>query len=222
MTVSFIPQNVERFYTFLEMINHHIITKRQNDNDWENVLLQSRVDELYDAQTMLRDAMQAAKETPTPALIAERKRVQTESERVLRGFIRQYLHFPPVTDLDRNIMGIPNHDTIRTDHTVVNEHVDYVIHLRGIRELVVEFWVLGNDNRAKPTGYDGAVVVWDILDAPPERPESLNRHSMASRTPFIIDFDETERGKTAYIALAWQNERGILGKWSEIKSAIVP
>ena len=37
-----------------------------------------------------------------------------------------------------------------------------------------------------------------------------------------IHFDETERGKTVYVALTWQNERGIRGQWSDIKSAIVP
>jgi hypothetical protein len=45
---------------------------------------------------------------------------------------------------------------------------------------------------------------------------------MASRTPFILHFEETERGKTVYVSIAWQNERGILGQWSEYKSAIVP
>jgi hypothetical protein len=34
--------------------------------------------------------------------------------------------------------------------------------------------------------------------------------------------DEGQRGKTVQIALAWQNERGIIGQWSEYKSAIIP
>jgi len=45
---------------------------------------------------------------------------------------------------------------------------------------------------------------------------------MASRTPFPLHFEESERGKTVYIALAWQNERGITGQWSEYKTAIIP
>jgi len=45
---------------------------------------------------------------------------------------------------------------------------------------------------------------------------------MASRTPFTLHFEETERGKTVYVALCWQNERGITGAWSEFKSAIIP
>jgi hypothetical protein len=45
---------------------------------------------------------------------------------------------------------------------------------------------------------------------------------MASRTPHTLIFDEGQRGKTVQIALAWQNERGILGAWSEYKSAVIP
>jgi len=32
----------------------------------------------------------------------------------------------------------------------------------------------------------------------------------------------TERGRTVYIALSWQNERGLIGQWSEIQSAVIP
>jgi hypothetical protein len=105
---------------------------------------------------------------------------------------------------------------------VVTENVDFVIHLDAIRELVVGFWIKGADHRAKPEGYDGAVVIWGIRDTPPERPEDLEHHAMASRTPFTLHFEETERGKTVQIALCWQNERGILGAWSEYKSAVIP
>jgi hypothetical protein len=42
------------------------------------------------------------------------------------------------------------------------------------------------------------------------------------RTPHTLKFDETDRGKTVYIALQWQNERGITGQWSDIKSTVIP
>ena len=34
---------------------------------------------------------------------------------------------------------------------------------------------------------------------PPERPEDLKRRANASRTPYTIEFDETERGKKVYV-----------------------
>jgi hypothetical protein len=67
----------------------------------------------------------------------------------LRAFVNQFLRFPPVTNPDRAEMGIPNHDTIRTDHKTVTEIVDFVIHLSSIRELVVDFWIQGADYKAK-------------------------------------------------------------------------
>ncbi|MDR2717430.1 MAG: hypothetical protein LBB89_05125 [Treponema sp.] len=129
---------------------------------------------------------------------------------------------PPMEDPDYVRLGLRPPDRVRTEHTVVNELVEFDLSLRGIREIVVNFWVKGTDHRAKPAGYDGAVLVWDTLDAPPERPTDLAEHTMASRTPHIIEFDEADRGKTVYIALCWQNERGIRGPWSETQTAVVP
>jgi hypothetical protein len=51
---------------------------------------------------------------------------------------------------DRIAMGVPNHDTIRTDHTVVTENVDFVIHLTTARQLSVDFWIMGEAHKAKP------------------------------------------------------------------------
>jgi hypothetical protein len=45
---------------------------------------------------------------------------------------------------------------------------------------------------------------------------------LATRTPHILEFTEEERGKTVYVAICWQNEKGEKGPWSEIESAIVP
>jgi hypothetical protein len=81
-------------------------------------------------------------------------------------------------------------------------------------------------SKAKPEYYDGAVIVWDLWDRTsgnaPVRPEDLNRHVLASRTPYTLRFDETERGKTVYVALCWQNQKGQLGPWSGMQATIVP
>jgi hypothetical protein len=161
-------------------------------------------------------------EAPTPANTLRRNEAQAATTAILREFVNQFLRFPPVTNPDRAEMGIPNHDAIRTDHKVVTEIVDFVIHLSSIRELKIDFWIQGASHKAKPHGYDGAVIIWGLRDTPPETPDQLEHHTMASRTPFTLHFDEPERGKTVYVALAWQNERGILGAWSEYKSAVVP
>ena len=128
---------------------------------------------------------------------------------------------PPVADEDRVAMGIPNYKT-RSNHIEVTEMVDFVFELRYIRELLVKYWVKGSSSKAQPEGYDGAVFIWEILDEPPARPEDLRNHKIASRTPFVMKFDETERGKTVYVAAAWQNRRGNMDPYSKVQSALIP
>jgi len=140
----------------------------------------------------------------------------------MRDIRRRVFFMPPLAAGDYADLGLKPPDTIRTPHIDVPEMVDFVIHLSNIRELVVNFWIQGSPHRAKPHGYDGAVIIWDIRDTPPENPMDLAFHTMASRTPHTLTFDEAQRGRTVQIALAWQNERGILGQWSEYKSAIIP
>jgi hypothetical protein len=142
--------------------------------------------------------------------------------RFMRLLHQRKFFSPPMQDSDWIRLGLKPRDTIRTAHTEVTEFVEFELKLREIREILVNFWVKGAAHKAKPNGYDGAVIIWDVLGAPPPEPHSLSRHTMASRTPHALEFTEAERGTTVYIALAWQNERGISGAWSEIQSAIVP
>jgi hypothetical protein len=218
----FIPTNAAQFNMYMRNIIN-IVAQRTGGTppDWDNIP-QARFQALNQQYELFNAAFVTAQETPTHGNILARQEAQAAAVGELRNFINQFLRFPPVTNPDRADMGIPNHDTIRTDHKVVTEMVDFVIHLRNIREVLIDFWIQGADHKAKPAGYDGAVIIWGILDAPPRHADDLIHHTMASRTPFPLHFDEPERGKTVYIAAAWQNERGITGAWSEFKSAVIP
>jgi hypothetical protein len=156
---------------------------------------------------------------------AEKNRVKAASERLIREFVNRFLRYRPVTDADRDQMKIPNRDLIRTPHNNPKEEVEFALRIKGIRQVHVDFKVLGSMSKAKPDYYDGAVIVWDVWDRAegkaPTRPEDLYRHVLASKTPHTLKFDETERGKTVYVALCWQN-RGQLGPWSEMQSTYVP
>jgi hypothetical protein len=118
--------------------------------------------------------------------------------------------------------GLKPKDDTRTEHHDVPEMVEFEVRLNKIRELVVNFWVKGADSRAKPEHYDGAVIIWAVMNSPPENVTELTRHKMVSKTPHELKVVDEERGKTVYIAAAWQNERGNIGDWSEIQSAVIP
>lgn len=68
----------------------------------------------------------------------------------------------------------------------------------------------------------GAVIYYFISDTPITSQELLAYSRLATRSPFELVFDPTERGKTVYLAARWQNRRGELGPWSEIVSAVIP
>jgi hypothetical protein len=215
---DYIPRNAAQFRFFMSHIMEYT-TKMSPE--W-TAIPHDRIDELYALHGIFSNLFDLVIADPTPGNISKRNEAQTEAAKALRAFVRQYLRFPPVTNSDRIEMGIPNHDTIRTDHTVVTEEVDFVIQVASQRELSIEFWQKGQTHKAKPHNYDGAVIEWDILDSPPANQDDLTHHAMASRTPYPLHFTEEERGRRVYVALRWQNERGILGQWSDIKEAVVP
>jgi hypothetical protein len=215
---DFIPRPDAAFETFFRNVTDYVL---DNNARWKHIP-QNDIDEIESQFSIWMNAYEKTLTPHSPQLTAEKNRVRAETEKYLRRFVNRFLRYEPVTDLDRDYMKIPNPDLIRTPHIDVKEVVEFELRLRNIREVVVNFWVKGETNRAKPAHYDGAVVIWDILAAPPESIRDLTLHTMASRTPHSLEFDETERGKTVYIALAWQNERGLVGNWSEIQSAVVP
>jgi hypothetical protein len=221
-SVDYIPQGHAQFGEFIGLIVNYVGLRTQGpDPVWPHIP-RERLENLADSARRFDEAFTRAAADPTPGNHLRRNEAQTEAAAILRVFVNQFLRFPPVSDSDRTSMGIHNRDTIRTSHATVTEFVDFVIHLHSARELIVDFWVRGAVNKAKPRHYDGAVIIWGLRDTMPQFPEDLVHHAMASRTPFTLRFEETDRGKKAWVACCWQNERGITGAWSAYNSAIVP
>jgi len=223
MSNDYIPRHDADFQNWFDNIVQYVSARTTGQSPLWNYIPESAVNGLKAAYDDWDIHYVPTLQPHTPAVTVEKNNARARAERVIRPFVQRFLHWDPVTDGDRTNMSIPLRSGTRTQHHEVTEIVEFDLTLRNIREILVEFWVKGNTiSKAKPAGYDGAVLVWDVLDTPPERPHSLNRHTMASRTPHSIQFDETERGKTVYIALAWQNERGNIGAWSEILNTVIP
>jgi len=218
MVHDYVPQNSIQFNAFMKKIIEYTEGRMHK---WTNIP-EARLIALKNARITFDEALQASAQMHTKGNTLAKNEAQAAATHELRGFVNQYLRFDPITNADRANMDIPNHDTIRTEHVDVVETVDFSLKLRNIREVLIDFSVKDSLSKAKPTGYDGAVIIWDVLDVPPTRPDDLKRHTMASRTPHTLDFDDTERGKHVYVTLAWQNERGNRGKWSEIQTAVIP
>jgi hypothetical protein len=220
---DYVPRPDALFDPFFKNIVDYVVERTAKDiAPWMHIVWEDRV-ALEESYERWRAAYAVTLDPCTPVQRKEKTRVRKAEERVLREFVNMYLRHRPVTDADRDAMGIPNHDATRTDHIEVPETVDFVLHLRDIREIIIEFWIKGAAHKAKPDGYDGAVIIWAVGDAPFAHIDDIKGdHEMASRTPHALRFTDDQRGKTVSIALCWQNGRGLRGAWSEIKSAVIP
>ncbi|MDR0585555.1 MAG: hypothetical protein LBG57_14570 [Treponema sp.] len=160
--------------------------------------------------------------------------------RELRAFVKQYLRFPPVSNEDRDNMGIPNYDAARASTGAPSTRPEFRLVVKGVRLIAVVFRDAGSASRAKPYGVAGAVIRWSsVLDPSPQAldaaaalkaaaagdPKAASmafQHSLlATRSPHLLAFTEAERGRTVYVTLSWRNESGE-GTMTEVQSTVVP
>jgi hypothetical protein len=161
--------------------------------------------------------------TRTKGSVREKQEARKEYESGLRRLIRAYVAYnPAVTDKEREDMGLPVYGRTHTPVPVPATRPEFNIDPVDFRRLKIDFRDMGSTGKAKPCGSSGAVIACAVLDAPPVDVGDLVRSVLATRTPHILEFLESERGKTVYVALCWQNSKGQRGPWSEIESAIVP
>lgn len=162
--------------------------------------------------------------TRTPVAVEAKHRSRKILESDVREVVKAYLMYNPLmTDEDRKAMGLPIHKTTRTHSPIATSYPDFDIDSSVIRRLSIFFYDQGQKtSKAKPAGQHAVGIKWAILPSPPASLQELTGSAMDTRTPFTLNFDESERGKTVYICLCWVNTREEEGPWSEIMSAIVP
>jgi hypothetical protein len=213
-----IPRNNAAFLKFARGIVEHVDPASRY---WSHVP-ENAYDDLTEAVKNFEEEFNNTPTDSTREQITRRNTARKECERVIRYFIRFYVRYPSVPASSLSAMGIPPIDTVRTSHTNVTETVDFSIHIRGTNNLRVDFWQEGSPNKARPRGYSGAVIIWTLSDEEPQSNDDYAGHTLATRTPYTIEFDTHDSGKRCWIRVAWQNARGILGRFSEAQSAIVP
>jgi hypothetical protein len=75
--------------------------------------------------------------------------------------------------------------------------------------------------RAKPEGVLG-VEIWNkVGTTPPANESELRFVAVDTNQPYVLDFDATDGGKTAYYWLRWVNPTGERGPWSEQAAATI-
>jgi hypothetical protein len=158
----------------------------------------------------------------TAALYEAEREFKPAYRHLYVGFLKNN---PMVEPGDFVNMGLPvRSDGTRTAAPVPDSHPSVRVELPVLCRIVVHFFSREHLHhpRAKPAGVHGCELRWAILDAAPVNLAELRYSSFATRSPFTLDFQSTDRGKTLYFALCWENTRGKKGPFSSIQNVIIP
>ena len=176
--------------------------------------------EWNDAKALIEKAEDPAQRSRL--VVVERNEAVKAFKEKARDFVNHELHHRAVTDADRVALGLPIRSKTSSPIGPPVTMPTFILDLSIPRHIRFRYHDQDSHSEAKPYGISGAVVAWGILDAPPIGQDALPNSLFATRSPFTMEFDETDRGKTLYIALCWQNIKGKRGPWSNIETAIIP
>jgi hypothetical protein len=139
----------------------------------------------------------------------------------LREFVPRYLHWDPVTDVDRTAMQLPLKHKTRTRSEAPDIHVGFSLKPHEIYEIEIRFWVQETGRGHVPKNMRGVSLYTLISDKPITKQDDLHSHRLLTKHINIISFPPDQQGKTVYMACRWQNHGGKEGEWSPIHCIMV-
>jgi hypothetical protein len=74
----------------------------------------------------------------------------------------------------------------------------------------------------KPAGQHGVEIRWGFSEELVRDAENLPNSVFDTASPYTLSFSPKDYGRTVYIALRWENTRGLKGPWSPLEITHVP
>ncbi|MDR2419194.1 MAG: hypothetical protein LBD79_09090 [Treponema sp.] len=144
----------------------------------------------------------------------EKREVLTQNMRKIKN---AYIDADPLDAITPQILldfGLPPKDTTRTDVPDPTEVVPFTLEGGEYLQIIVK-------HPACPPRYNGAVAFYKVGGAEPTSHKELNSSKLLTRPREILSFEDTQLGQTLYIALSWENEKGVLGPPSPIQARVI-
>jgi hypothetical protein len=165
------------------------------------------------AESWLEKAQDIAERTHVVSVACHEAFAALEAK--MRFFKDRYFKIPPLTKEDLAALGLKEKDAHRTPIGKPTAQVMAKMFLRGPGELGIEIVYVSSspDDRANK-GYRVWYSAVAPGETPPASPDELRKSFFTQRKKDYIEFDYTDAGKTAYIAV--QIESG------PMMSAVIP
>lgn len=171
-------------------------------------------DTVYPAHVAAQASAQSARQAKDDS--------RADVEGAVRPLVGKLQSTTTVSDAQRQALGITVRATSKTAVSVPTTRpvaqVDTGQRLRHAISFVDE---LTPTTRAKPDGVTGCEIWTKVGDPAPTGPGEVAYLALDTRTPYVVEFNGSEAGKTAYYMLRWINTRGERGPWSQTVSGTI-
>lgn len=163
------------------------------------------------------------KQNRTSADVNTKNETEAVYKKFIRGFAQQWLiNNPKVSDSDRVRMNITvktgTRTPVPTPETFPIGTADFSIRLQ---HTLAYYDQASAHSNAKPEGVHGCEVFMKADGEMPASPGDYTYLGTCTASPYVVKFDSSKVGKTAYYLLRWVNSRGETGPWSTMISAMI-
>ena len=163
------------------------------------------------------------KQNRTSADVITKDQAGDDFTKEIRNVVQQWLvRNPKVSDGDRVRMGISVRNNTRTPvpppSTFPIGSIDFSLRLQHTISFSDQASAHSN---AKPEGAIGCEIYVKVGAEAPKNVEEMNFLGTCTASPFLMKFDSTKVGETAWYWLRWVNRKGETGPWSAPISAMI-
>lgn len=165
----------------------------------------------------------ADKKNRSSVIVEEKNTKMSDYRKELRAFFAEFIfNNSKISDADRVSLGLLSRDRVPTPSVVPATQpvakVDFSVRLQH----KIAFTDSSTPtSKAKPAGVHGCQIWMKLGGEAPATAKELQYIATDTATPYLLEFDGADAGKTAYYWLRWVNKRGEAGPWSVPVSAMV-
>ena len=226
MAKNYVPARDADFDGWFTFLNQYVTEKCGAEPPAWNHIPQAPRTELLNACTAWHAGYTLTLKPCTSQERAEKRRLRKAAEQVIRPFVNQYLRYLPVTEEDRDNMGIPNHDSIPTPVPEPENQVEADLVFPGIH--LVELQKIRPVSGTAPDNRSdyGVRIYYGLSGEPtetyrfrvtgePKSGKDLAYSLFTKRKKERFDFDG-ESGNRVYFSLRYENSKGKAGHCQQV------
>jgi hypothetical protein len=158
----------------------------------------------------------------TPSAITKCKGDFKALKAKMRYIKRHFLLKPPLTDVDFTDLGLGLGDETDTSQGDPNQPPDFSLKPSNYCQVSAVLRAQGTVRIAIPDWAKGAVMLMQIGGERPIDAKYLPSIELVTRAHYMIQFDQKDSGKMAYISFQWQNGKGKKGPPAPIQEIRIP